>query len=104
MMTFALTVATEAAGLAVFVIGVCRLRHLHVVNYGGVAHHPGWALAYLGIVVSGLLAFFETHQSGASFALLVSQSAILGWLWLSQNTWRNGAPKWLEWYRKGENQ
>ena len=96
MMILSMTVTTEALGLTVCAISICRLRHLHVVRYGGKAHHPGWVATYFCMALAGLLAFSEAHEGRLSAALLPALAACLSWLWLSRQTWKDGAPKYLE--------
>lgn len=96
MMILSMTLGTEAMGLTVCAIAVCRLRHLHVVRYNGRAHRPGWVATYLAMAMAGLFAFHEAHEAQLSPALMLSLAACLGWLWQTRSTWREGAPKHLE--------
>ena len=96
MITLSLTVGTEALGLAVCAVAVCRLRCLHLVRYQGRAHQTGWVMAYMLMAIAGLLGFHEAWSIGPSLALLLALTACALWLWLTRKTWRDGAPRYLE--------
>lgn len=76
-----------AAGLALSLIGVCRINAMHRAR-------PAFALAYVGLTIGSagmaLGSIWPAHESEWHQALLLVSVLVL--LWDTRSRWREGPP------------
>ena len=86
-----LSVSVAALGVAVLAAAICRLRYINVFT-----HKVLWVFVYLFNALGAAVTAFEAYRDHLEYGPLLLLIGIALALWGSRNSWRDGAPKFME--------